>query len=37
MSDLHHKFKKHIIEGVYKGGALGTHSHEEKFQQDAKK
>jgi hypothetical protein len=31
MSDLHHKFKKHIISGVYKGGPLGALSREAKF------
>ena len=35
-SDLHHKFEKHIIQGVYKGGALGALTREAKFKQDAK-
>ena len=35
-SDLHHKFEKQIIQGVYKGGPLGALSHEAKFKQDAR-
>ena len=36
MSVLHHKFEKHIISEVYKGGPLGALSHEAKFKQDVK-
>ena len=33
---MHHKFKKHIIKGVYKGGALGALSREANLKQDVK-
>ncbi len=35
-SNLHHKFKKDVIQGVYKGGPLGALSREANFKQDEK-